>query len=733
MADDQSSSSGSGGSRKPAGRGKRKPVTIDLTATQVPTGTGADPEPAATPAASGRSSGTSVPASGKATASASSETGADPAAADAKSAADDAAPQDKPAPDAAAPESSQPQDPAIKAEPSQSPSGAALGSDGYKGSDRPEIPAESATDEKPELSAKTEEEHPAETAPIPDKPVTDKPAPTKPAKRGVGLFGLLVASLAGGLIVVGVLYGLLFYNMLPIGSRAELNALNDSLNDARNEISILETRLVEAEEVTAENARSVGDAGALTERLDAAEDTLARLESADQTTGETLQAASAALEDLKRARTADAEAASSFDARQKSLVARIDGLEQSTGAGTRNLGKVARDLAETGQRLDRVEALQSDLLDLRKLVETGSAGSDVALESLEKSLGGLRDRVDALAKASSTAVIDARLAALEASSGGIDVVARRLGTLQADVDTMNTRVDQAVKSISPEAPQIETAIARALANLEPRFSALSSDIAATSMEIAGLRQQAAEAQSQWNAGNQDLSKALADQSGTLLARLNTLDETTQGLDARISGLATELTTLESKVNTPGALDQAALALSVTRLKDAVDGGRSFQVELAAVESLAGDKTDLSALRDRAASGIAEKSALIAAFPATARAMRTALEEAEKPAGETPAAADPLDQVLTSLQSLVRIKSRDEADPGLPGAAALAAMTKAVNAADLKAALAAWETLPETAKAASRTWAGDVKARLAVDAVVEKVVAEIVSTVSNSTN
>ena len=112
--------------------------------------------------------------------------------------------------------------------------------------------------------------------------------------------------------------------------------------------------------------------------------------------------------------------------------------------------------------------------------------TDVALSALEESLNGLKTRVDALARASSTAVIDARLAALEASTGGVDVVARRLGTLEAEVDTMANRVEQAVKSLSPETPQIDAAITTALTNIEPRFSSLAADLGSVSARLAEL-------------------------------------------------------------------------------------------------------------------------------------------------------------------------------------------------------------------------------------------------------
>lgn len=771
MAADQSSSSGNGGSRKPPGRGKRKPVTIDLTAKDVTlevdgetpsAGKGAPASKAeetvnrnpsadakkATPETAKASPNVGAekpaPTDGNAKPDAGSSTAADASSEKASSkeaSPKEALPKEALQSDAGEPEAGQRANQTREnntdskntmteksGEPAGSNESAAPGSD-----QKPSASADSKADDRETADNKkadsksgnekpdsAEKPTPAEKQPSSETPILAAAPP--PAKKGVGFFGVLAASILGALLVVGALVGLSIGGLIPIGSTSEMNDLNDALSEARNEIAILETRLDETEEVAAENARSVIGADTLDDRLILAEEALEGLVSSTQAAQGALKQNTATVESLARAREAQGETTAAIEARQKTMIARLNGLEEASGADIRNLNQVARNVAQSGERLDRVEALQTDLLDLRKLVETGAVGSDVALASLEDSINGLRTRVDALAKASSTAVTDARLAALEAASGGVDVVARRLGSLEAEVDTMTTRVDQAVRSISPESPQIDEAITKAFANLEPRFSSLSAELAATAGKVGQLRADAATLQERLQSGERKLAESSDGLSGKFEGLASEIGKTSDTLGGNLTALASRMDALEAEINKPGALDQAALAVAATRLKDAVDDGRPFATELAAVRALVGEDMDLSALQDRAKEGLAEEKTLLAAFPENA--MRKALMPAAAP---TEASDDPVDQVLTGLRSLVRIKSLEKDNPDL---AALNTITNAVKASDLKAALAAWQTLPEPAKTISATWAGNVSARLSIDAIVEKVTDDVVKSLSN---
>ncbi|MEM1050154.1 MAG: hypothetical protein AAGL24_28630 [Pseudomonadota bacterium] len=776
MANDKSSSSGGSGSSRSSKRGKRKPVTIDLKATEVESdkkqpasgdtqrnrawGTTAKAgDPAAKPTAETPDKAAAETETDKQTAAAEDKAPAGPVS-EAKPASKDApkpgetgktdvagdqAPQgakaeapkeatasgtaaaaapakqpdsvkksdarsDKPA---AAPKAESETVPVTQSEaktgdqkPAADPVAAqktAEKSAPEKSASQPEVTEKSAVPKKSEPVKPEERASTGGNEPPPPPPSAAAPSP----RRGVGMFGLLAASLVGGLVVAGALYGLFVNGSLPIATKAEMESLQKALEEAGNEVAILESRLDETQEIVAENARTF--TSAVDGRIDLVEQAVDALAVSVNDTRDGLQST------FDTVMGQAAERAEAQAERGNLMADRLTGLEESTTARQRSLNAVTRDLALAGDRLDRVEALQTDLLDLRKLVETGAAGSDVALASLEESINGLRDRVNALAEASSTAVIDARLAALEASTGGVDVVARRLGTLEAEVDTIATRVAEALRSITPAEPKIDEAVARGLAGLEPRLSALSADLAGLQSRLTSLDEAATTLAEETRAARDALAEKV-DGNAAALA--------TAALAGDLEAAVARLSDLETKVDQPGALDAATLAVAASRLKDAVDSGRPFATELAAVKSLTGEATDLSALEARADAGVPQRAAIIAAYPAVARAIDQAMAPPE------PQSDDAFDQVLTGLRGLVRIRSVGEGDSETDTVGALSA---AVKSGDLAEIQAAWEALPEPAKAVSGDWAEQVAARLTVDSMLETVTADVVNAVSGTTN
>lgn len=767
MANDKSSSSGGSGSSRSSKRGKRKPVTIDLKATEVdadkmsPASGGAQrkrawgttakaADPAPSPAASkaddaapetaaanqqsgtqeekapvetvaeakSAPQGTSKPAeTGSADERTSKETKPEaPEEAAASGSTADAEPSKQPEP---AKTSDAPADkpteqvkavsddaPVKPAEPKPvEEKSAATSAAAQSAVEEPASPTEPA--EKPTASKKSEPAGSEDKASTGGQTPPPPPPAAPPSRRGVGIFGLLAASLVGGLVVAGALYGLFVNGSLPIATTAQMESLQNALEEAGNEVAILESRLDETQEIVAENARVFTTA--VDNRIDLVEQAVDALAVSVNDTRDGLQSTFDSVMG-QAAERADAEAE-----RGKLLADRLTGLEEGTSARQRSLNAVTRDLALAGDRLDRVEALQTDLLDLRKLVETGAAGSDVALASLEESINGLRDRVDALAKASSTAVTDARLAALEASTGGVDVVARRLGTLEAEVDTIATRVAEALRSITPAEPQIDEAVSRGLAGLEPRLSALSADLAGLQSRLTALDETATALVEETRSARDALAEKVDGNAAALAAAAQADD-----LEAAVA----RLSDLETKVDQPGALDAATLAVAASRLKDAVDAGRPFATELAAVKSLTGGATDLSALEAQADAGVPQSAELIAVYPAIARAIDEAMAPSEAQSD------DAFDQVLTGLRGLVRIRSVGESDPSTDAVAALSA---AVKSGDLAEIHKAWEALPDPAKAVSGDWAGQVAARLTVDSMLEAVTSDVVNAVSGTTN
>ena len=60
------------------------------------------------------------------------------------------------------------------------------------------------------------------------------------------------------------------------------------------------------------------------------------------------------------------------------------------------------------------------------------------------------------------------------------------------------------------------------------------------------------------------------------------------------------------------------------------------------------------------------------------------------------------------------------------------MEARVEANDLVGAVEAYDTLPEAAKAAGADWAGDARARLAADALVDAVTRDVLKSLGDTT-
>ncbi|RIX99244.1 hypothetical protein D3218_15895 [Aureimonas flava] len=159
--------------------------------------------------------------------------------------------------------------------------------------------------------------------------------------------------------------------------------------------------------------------------------------------------------------------------------------------------------------------------------------------------------------------------------------------------------------------------------------------------------------------------------------------------------------------------QAAVALSAAGLKSAIDRGTPFMSELESFAKASGDGDAVSSLRDFAASGVPTGSTLASRWPE----VETAILDAVRP----PASTDDVGtQVLSGLRSLVQVRpAGSSVSPDAPGPqAAVARMDAAISDGDHAAWLAEWDKLPEAAKTASSDFAGDVRARVEADRLIQ---------------
>ena len=199
------------------------------------------------------------------------------------------------------------------------------------------------------------------------------------------------------------------------------------------------------------------------------------------------------------------------------------------------------------------------------------------------------------------------------------------------------------------------------------------------------------------------------------ADINRLGEADQAVQAEVKGalesLSTRLAAVEATMGDATARELAARALSVSALKSAVDSGRPYVTELAAVKAGLWEDTDVAALEAHANSGVAPVSVLIAEFPAVAREIHGTFAKADP-------SDNVVDSLLSSALSIVSVRGPGDADGTGPDAV-LRRMENAVAKGNLSDAIAAYPDLPEAAKAAGAAWIERAKARVQIDELTDK--------------
>lgn len=171
---------------------------------------------------------------------------------------------------------------------------------------------------------------------------------------------------------------------------------------------------------------------------------------------------------------------------------------------------------------------------------------------------------------------------------------------------------------------------------------------------------------------------------------------------RVTALEAKLDEVASRIELASAL---APAVAADALAAALDSGRPFSNELAAVKSFGIGEADAEALAPQAATGLPTLAQLRATFEA-------AMESAEL-ATPIPAETGTFDRLIQSARGLVEVRPvRPTA--GTDPAAMVARIRGALAAGDLRTALAEWEALPDTIKAATTDWQKQAEMRLKAD-------------------
>lgn len=289
-----------------------------------------------------------------------------------------------------------------------------------------------------------------------------------------------------------------------------------------------------------------------------------------------------------------------------------------------------------------------------------------------------------------------QLSALEAagSQGGTtgDALAeaeQRISQLSSEVETLRADFAQLGESGGGDATQVD------LSPLEGRIAALETG-------VADLGERATP------------DAAFEEQVVALREEVVAVREAQTQAATRLDALEQSLGELTGRVDEAAETPATAVIIAASALKAAIDRGAAFSTELDTFASLAPDAPEVAELRRLAADGVPTRAEIAAESDAAANAMIAAARPVDPDAGV-------IDRLLGSAMGLVQVRPVGMVEgEGVPEI--VARLDGAVKDGDYERALAEYESLPETAKAAGEPFIAKLRARHSADQLIDSALA-----------
>jgi hypothetical protein len=331
--------------------------------------------------------------------------------------------------------------------------------------------------------------------------------------------------------------------------------------------------------------------------------------------------------------------------------------------------------------------------------------------------------------------LDRRIAKLE-SAPAQQGNGEQVTGLDARVKALEQRPEKAAPDLSDltsRVAQLETSM-KALADTAKEGGSVA-DAAAVSQHIneAEQRLQAKidAALASGDGANASTIQELQNSISELKAKIAALADAELGtgsnadLGPEVSALSDRVGKLEKAVGAAAAgTRSAALVIAFANLKSAVSEGRPFAIELDTLSALYPDLADLGIQPSYAEKGIPTVAELTRSFEA-ARDKALAIAA---PASD----GSILDSLLSSAQSLVKIRRVDAAPTGEGPAASLARAEAALDKGDLAGSVKEIETLEGAPREAFSGWLDQARTRLGAEETLKRLQGTLLETVGGAT-
>ena len=310
------------------------------------------------------------------------------------------------------------------------------------------------------------------------------------------------------------------------------------------------------------------------------------------------------------------------------------------------------------------------------------------ISGLEQNLTALDTKLSEQSTSDSASLVS-NLSALTSRIDALETLVQNdnTGTLEA-ISTINARLDEMSSTII----NIKTTPATGIDNAGTLPEGLQDEIANL---VALSAAQATEINS---------LKTLIETT----SQASSVDETTaQAIADMQSRLETAETTLEkSQSDVP-----IARSLAAVTVKNAIDRGGRFTVELDAYAQLDGENPALTELQTIAAQGVLSRADLLQQFDAIANQIISA----DKPED---AETDIMTRLLDSAANMVKIRQVGEVE-GDTAEAIVARMEQRLLSGELDSAMSEWQKLSDASKAVSQNYSDQLQARMTAEKLADQ--------------
>lgn len=320
-------------------------------------------------------------------------------------------------------------------------------------------------------------------------------------------------------------------------------------------------------------------------------------------------------------------------------------------------------------------------------------------------LNALKAEIAALKENNSSANIDLspineKLASLEASvsqisqsAGGTSEISEKLAQLEQEFGAVNTSLAEITASAADGRNTSPVALSTAISALDQRLETIEAETDTIAKSV--LKNPTLDAlSSSINSIEQELDGI----SGSV----SELTQTTKANSKTLEGLTAQSETLEDTVASVRASEKVARSVAVNALGTALENGDPLSLPISSVKALIGETPETARLEELNSAGIPTQAALLSS-------LESVINTVQNP--NTPSKDGSItERFWANAQNMVTFRSSGPQEGDTP-LAILSRVKAKVEAGELAAAKAEWETMPQDIRDNGKNWLSSLNTRL----------------------